>query len=68
VIAVPEDEVGNFGGRATAGAFFAALGDAVLAGDAATFKHSPTGGAEGGFDMLGTGLSFVHSSGMVTLR
>ena len=60
LVAEVENEVSDFGRGAAIGAFFTALGDAVFAEDLGAGRYSPAGGAEGGFDVLGSGLGFVH--------
>ncbi len=60
-VAVDEDVVGEEGFGAASEAFEAAEGDGIFAHDAAAFDYAPAGGFEGGVDVLGSGLGFVHT-------
>jgi hypothetical protein len=63
LVAIEENEVGDFGGGATAVTFFSALGNAAFALDARTGDFAPTREEEeGGFNVLGSGPGFVHGA------
>src|ERR1019366_1674400 len=64
VIAIDEDVVGNEPLAAAPVACKAALGDLVLPRNAAALHHAPPRRLEGGIDVFGSGLGFVHGAAL----